>query len=316
WSFEMITPENGLLFSSDGKLLEVSFDWLMYRHYEEVLGESADQFGYEFPIRFDFLDTVEGGDLSVQCHPNTSFIRENFGESFTQDETYYILDSTPDAKVYLGFKEDINKDRFRNELEYSNEHNTPVDISNYLQAFQSKKHDFFLIPNETIHYSGEGNMVLEISAAPYIFTFKMYDWLRADLEGNSRPINIKRAFKNLNFDRKGKRVEEELVSSPTIIEERDGSCVIHLPTHDDHCYDIHRLEFVDEIKVETNGSCHVMSLVEGSSIILETDNGLRSRFNYAETFAIPAAAKGYRLINEGEEPAKVVKAFVKIGVEI
>jgi hypothetical protein len=55
----------------------------------------------------------------------------------------------------------------------------------------------------------------------------------------------------------------------------------------------------------------VMMLVEGESVLLETDNGTKHKFAYAETFVIPAAAKSYTLTNLGKTKACVIKAFLK-----
>lgn len=315
WSFELIVPENGLLLESDQQLLEVSFDFLMYCDHRSVIGDSADRFGYEFPIRFDFLDTFQGGNLSVQCHPSPQFIQEQFGETFTQDETYYILDCEDDAQVYLGFQDNIDETEFRQILEDSLAKSQPVEIERYVQTNAAHKHDLFLIPNGTVHCSGINNLVLEISATPYIFTFKMYDWMRLDLDGKPRPINLERAFANLRFERQGDRVREELISKLTIIERDDGWQLVHLPTHPEHFYDVHRYELSagTTIQVGTLRSCHVLSLVEGKTVVLETKHGLIKQFNYAETFVVTAGAESYQLTNNTGQPIKVVRAFIKTG---
>jgi mannose-6-phosphate isomerase class I len=240
-----------------------------------------------------------------------AYIRKEFGENITQDETYYILDSKDDAKVYLGFQDDICPEDFREELETSKENNQEIQIDRYVQSYKAQKHELFLIPNGTIHSAGANNLVLEISATPYIFTFKMYDWLRMDLNGEPRAINIEHAFNNLNFERKGKMVQEQLISKPTVLKEGADFKLVHLPTHKEHFYDVHRLEFNSEISIETNDACHVLMLVEGTNVLVKTAEGMTRRYNYAETFVIPAAAKHYTLINGGEIPAKVIKAFLK-----
>jgi len=315
WSFELIVPENGIVFESNGYLLEVAFDFLMISEYQSVLGKHAPIFGTEFPIRFDFLDTMDGGDLSVQCHPSLKYIREEFGENITQDETYYILNCKDEAKVYLGFQEDINPIEFNKALVSSQQLNQKIDIEKYVQVHDAKKHDLFLIPNSTVHSAGANNLVLEISATPYIFTFKMYDWLRLGLDGKPRPINIEHAFKNLDFNRKGNTVTNELISRPSVIEKGTDWELIHLPTHQEHFYDVHRLEFDTEIDVKTNNACHILMLVEGTAIKVKNRGGDISTFHYAETFVIPAAAQSYTLINNGKGRAKVIKAFIKDEVD-
>jgi hypothetical protein len=87
--------------------------------------------------------------------------------------------------------------------------------------------------------------------------------------------------------------------------------LVHLPTHDEHFYDVHRFDFATEVIGQTNGSPHVLMLVEGASIVVETEQGMRQQFNFAETFVIPAAAGSYRLINQGPGQARVIKAFIK-----
>jgi predicted NBD/HSP70 family sugar kinase/mannose-6-phosphate isomerase class I len=310
WSFELIVPENGLIFESGGKMIEVSFDWLMCAAHEQIIGESSPFFGHEFPIRFDYLDTVRGGNLSVQCHPRPEYIRANFGERFTQDETYYIHHADGDARVYLGFKDNVDSDEFRAALDRSASEGVPVDIDRYVASWPVNKHDLLLIPNGTIHCSGVGNLVLEISATPYIFTFKMYDWMRTDLDGRPRSLNVGRAFENLYFDRRGERIPREFISKPREVARGDGCRIVHLPTHEEHFYDVRRYEFARRIEVKTERSCHVGNLVEGSQITVRTKD-LSLRVAYGETFVVPAAAGEYELVNEAGGEAKVVVAFVK-----
>lgn len=310
WSFEIIAPENGVIFESEGTMLEAGFEFLLYQNNKAVLGIHAEEYGYYFPLRFDYLDTMDGENLSLQCHPTLEYMRDNFGEQITQDETYYIMDSEPDAEVYLGFQENINPDQFQAEMKECEKSGKEADVKKYVQTFTSKKHDLFLIPAGTIHCSGKNNMVLEISNTPYIFTFKIYDWQRLDLDGKPRTLNVDRAFKNLDFERKGSIIKDAFISKSETIEEGENWKVVNLSTHDTHLYSVHRLEFEKTIPVQTGNRFHVLNLVEGDSVNIISNNQT-VKICYAETVVIPAATGEYTIENCTNSTAKVIKAFMK-----
>ena len=311
WSFEMIAPEQGILLEDKGSLLELSYDWLQYHDNAAILGDYEAYFGFEFPIRFDFLDTIDGGNLSLQCHPSPDFIRENFGERFTQDETYYIFAAESDACVYLGFQAGTDPAEFRDALERSQRTGEPVAVERFVQRHAARSGDLFLIPHGTVHSAGAGSVVLEISATPYIFTFKMYDWLRLGLDGLPRPINLERAFANLDFSLQGAAVQS-LLSKPIILHE-DRECRIEsLPTHPKHFYAIQGLTLRGAIDCETDGSPQVLMVTAGAAVALEA-LGLPEarRYNFAETFIVPAACGNFRLRALGSEPVTVIRAHLR-----
>lgn len=312
WSFELISPENGVVFAGqDGTLLEASWEWYMAAGSAAVLGSRGARFGRSFPIRFDFLDTVDGGNLSVQVHPRPAYAASHFGEPYTQDETYYILDADPDAVVYLGFHEGVTPTSFGDALRHARSTGETIDVTQYVQTFPARRHDLFLIPSGTVHCSGTGNLVLEISATPYIYTFKLYDWQRLDLDGRPRPLNVERGLENLVFERSGDTVRDTLVSEPRTVATHAGGRTVHLPTHPEHFFDVQRHEFRGTVHVDTCDSCHVLSVVQGDSIEVVTEDGQSRTVRYAETFVVPAAAASFRLVNEGTDEAYVVDAFLK-----
>ena len=314
WSFELITPENGLVFSSEGWLLEVSFDLLLFQDHRAVLGQAAERFGTEFPLRFDFLDTWNGGNLSIQVHPAPEYMRRLFGGTFTQDETYYILDAQPEAKVYLGLKDGVEPDRLANTLQASRNEGTVWPVEDFVQVFPARQHDLFLIPHGAIHGAGRGNVVLEISSTPYIYTFKLYDWQRPGLDGKPRPLNLHHGLANLDFSLQGEIVERTLLSKPAIIAEGTGWQHFQLPTHERHFYRIERYDFEQEVHIPANGHCYLLMLVAGDHAVLTpaAHPGMFRTMHYAETVVVPAAAGAFKVTNRSTMgQARLIVAYVK-----
>jgi mannose-6-phosphate isomerase class I len=317
WCFDCVPEENSLLLGFGSRRLEIPAIDLVLMQPRALLGEFIERtFGAEFPIRFDFLDTMGGGNLSLQVHPRTAYIREHFGMAYTQDESYYLLDAGPEACVYLGLGESIDSDAMVRELRAASVSAHPhFDAEKHVNRFPARKHDHFLIPAGTIHCSGRNSMVLEISATPYIFTFKLWDWARMDLNGHPRPLHLDHGFANICWDRRTRWVKENLInrvellgSGPGWREERTG---------------LHALEFIESRRHwfnaptphDTDGTVNVLNLVEGDAAIVESPEGAFAPFkvHYAETFIVPAAVGPYTIRPSSRQSKQLatIKAFVR-----
>jgi mannose-6-phosphate isomerase class I len=223
WCFNCVPEENSMFLIYGEILFETPSINLVFYHPAELLGNAVyARFGDEFPIRFDFLDTMNGGNLSLQVHPTTEYIKEKFGMDYTQDESYYMMDAGEDGSVYLGLKEGINSDDMIRDLRQAEENGLIFDDTKYIEKWAARKHDHFLIPCGTVHCSGKNSLVLEISSTPYIFTFKLWDWGRKGLDGKPRPINITHGSNVIQWDRTAKWTRKQLINQITKIAEGDG----------------------------------------------------------------------------------------------
>jgi mannose-6-phosphate isomerase class I len=296
WGFDCVPEENSLLLGFGDRRVEVPSLNVVLAHPEELLGKGiVSRFGAEFPIRFDFLDTVGGGNLSLQVHPLTSYIRKHFGVDYTQDESYYMLDAEEDAVVYLGLKEGIDRDAMIRDLERAQDADFDFPAEKYVNRFPSRKHDHFLIPAGTIHCSGRNSMVLEISATPYIFTFKLWDWGRLGLDGRPRPIHLNHGVANIQWDRTTEWVRRSLVDQVTPVASGDGWREESTGLHKLEFIETRRHWFTKAVPHDTKGTVHVLNLVEGEKAVVESPEGAFDPFhvNYAETFIVPAAVGPY-----------------------
>lgn len=312
WSFDGVPEENSILFDYDGVTVELpAMDLVLYQP-KELLGEQVySRFGAEFPIRFDFLDTMEGQNLSLQVHPLTEYIKKNFGMSYTQDESYYILDAKEDAVVYLGLKDGIQPTEMISDLESAQKGEIVFDVDKYINKFPAKKHDHFLIPAGTCHCSGKNAMVLEISATPYIFTFKLWDWQRLGLDGLPRPIHIEHGKQVIQWDRTTKWVKENLVNASYEVKEEGNDCKIeHTGLHELEFIETRRYTIKNSSYHQTHGTMNMLNLVDGKSAVIEGDFE-PFIVHYAETFIIPASIKEYTIKPYDCDEVKVLKAYVR-----
>lgn len=318
WCFDCVPEENSLLLKINDIEFEMPSVNLVYTRSRELLGDPVEaRFGKEFPIRFDLLDTIGGGNLSLQVHPTAEYARENFGLAYTQDESYYIMDTKEDTYVYLGLRNDINPDEMVSNLNKAQKDPFFVfDVDKYVNKVPVKKHDHFLIPGGTVHCSGKDTLVLEISSTPNLFTFKLWDWQRLGLDGKPRPINVDRGKKVIVWGRDTGFTYRELVNKVKILNDTGTVREEKTGLHKNEFIETRRHIFTEKVTHYTNDSVNVLNLVEGDSVIVESLNGDFEPFvvHYAETFVVPARIKTYTVRPYGNSKGNeciTIKASVR-----
>ncbi len=317
WCFDCVPEENSLLLGFDGLRLEIPSIDLVFHQPRALLGEPVHaRFGDEFPIRFDLLDTMGGGNLSFQVHPLTEYIQQYFGMHYTQDESYYLLDAAPEASVFLGLREGIDPAAMIRDLEHAQAGGGAFNAEQYAHRWPAKKHDHFLIPAGTIHCSGANAMVLEISATPYIFTFKMWDWGRLGLDGKPRPVHLQHGISNVQWDRTTDWVREQLINRVTPMAGDHGWREERTGLHEREFIETRRHWFDRTVPHHTYGGVNVLNLVQGAEAVVESPDRAFEPFviHYAETFIVPAAVGPYSVRPHGtgvNQPCATLKAFVR-----
>lgn len=158
-------------------------------------------------------------------------------------------------------------------------------------------------------------MVLEISATPYIFTFKLWDWDRLGLDGKPRPIHLDYGIANIQWDRTTEWVRQNLVNRVYPIASGPGWREESTGLYESEFIETRRHWFTGPVEHDTQGNLNVLNLVEGEQAVVTSPAGAFEPFvvHYAETFIVPAAVGKYSIssVGKAKSPLATIKAFVR-----
>ena len=148
----------------------------------EVFGTKAPDLA-RFPVLIKLLDCQD--NLSVQVHPPPG----QDGEPKT--EMWYFLECTPEAKIYVGLKKGVTRDKFEKAI------GTP-ELPQLLSALHAEQSDAMFLPSGRVHAIGAGNVILEIQQNSDT-TYRVDDWGRVDDQGRPRQLHREQALASIRF---------------------------------------------------------------------------------------------------------------------
>ena len=320
WVFDLIPMEVSVVVEVGDNLVEFPYFTFLQKKGVAVMGEPCvKKFGGYFPIRFNYDDSYHSnGNMSIQCHSGSKWNKENYDEFGRQDESYYVVAAGHDAKTFIGFRDDCDTDEFIDKIKKADTEHEPFDYMKYVSYEDSKPGLQVMIPAGTIHSSGRNQVVLEIGSLTIgSYTYKLYDYLRKDLDGKPRPIHTWYGERNLEFSRKTSWVRENIVQKPRIVRQGEGWCEKIVGEHELLYFSLRRLEFEKSIEDDTKGRFHVLSLVDGERVRIRSVENPERYFDaeFMDIVVVPADMGRYVIENLRTEPICIHKTLLRDGFE-
>ncbi len=184
WNIVDREEDQSICYLSKGE--KISLREILETRGHEIVGPHWAK-GMRFPILIKWLDCQER--LSLQVHPPHELAKKLGGEPKT--ENWYVVKSTENAGLFLGFNRRTSENELRDALENS-------QAENLCHRIQSYPNDSVLVESGRIHAIDAGNLILEIQQNSDT-TYRVYDWGRVGLDGRARDLHIKKSLQSIKY---------------------------------------------------------------------------------------------------------------------
>jgi len=309
--------DNSLLLGFGGVLFEIPALDLVFYQSRELLGEAVQlRFKDEFPIRFSFFDTTDSENSSFQVHPLAEYVKSKFGVRFPQDKSYYVVDTGAGASIRLGLRPNVQRAAVQSDFEDAHGQGERFPAEKYTSQIAARKHDHFLVPAGTVHDAGTNSVMLEIAAAPYIFTMQMGSRGGTTSNAESYATHLAHGLNNVQWERDVDWTKQNLVNRIEPVAIGDGWREEKVGSSETIVIETRRHWFTKKVLHNTNGSVNVLNLVQGEEAVVESPTAAFVPFvvHFAETFIVPASVGEYTVRPHGASVGKecaTIKAFVR-----
>lgn len=273
----MITEKDGV---SKVEGTDIYFDDLLSENPEEMLGSSK-----KMRILVKVLDSAVR--LPAQAHPDKAYSGKHFHSEYGKTESWIMLDTRPDAKLFFGFKDGVDREKFAEAIDESK---TDKDAMERLMRYiEPEKKDVFLVPAKTVHAIGAGCLILEIQE-PTDFTIQPEHWC-GDYELNDmemyQGVSKEDAIDCFDFT-----PAPDTRMIPELLKENAGERYERLiGEKNTDCFIINRINLTDgEHLIALNDTYGVYIVTEGNGLL--TGNGYERKVKKGDYFFMPCCAMG------------------------
>ena len=171
--------------ASEGWLKGNNLSDIMQTYLERVVGETSfNWYGTQFPVLVKKLSVKGRTSLHVTADDE---VAEQRYDAFGKTALWYVEAAGPDARLYLGFKDDITAADF-----YKACHENKVE--SLLHSVKPKAGESYLITPGMVHAAKDVTLV-EIAEASELW-FRLHDW-----GSEERELHLEEAFDLIDFQR-------------------------------------------------------------------------------------------------------------------
>lgn len=266
-SWEVSSHKNGMSEVENGYLSGRQLQSLLEEFKQELVGEEIyTKYGNRFPLLIKYLDVNDR--LSIQVHPSDEYALKNHNE-LGKCESWFIMYASDDAKLIMGMKKGINKEKFLAKTKNN-------DFEDLFNVVSVKTGDIIDVIPGSVHASLEGSVIFAEIQENSDITYRIYDFDRLD-NGKKRELHLDRAAEVIDFD---------LIPEVRNTNFKDDEIRKNISNTD--FYSIDRIKILDEFE-DSYKNMLIYSILEGEGVIEYLEESLKVK--KGETVLIPANIK-------------------------